>query len=191
MNVPMLYYGLYREVLPRCRKVVTGLRSTGGFNDLIGSATADTASVPGLLVLDGPSPLVGGEPNFHCYLLHKILRSALLDEKLAPAVEEQVFITSLQTSWGTLGLLSEANTMWLRSPLRHRPLLKAMLRFWDELYAEGDRYSNGSTCGQDLWSLNTNLKFVLATLGVETSILTAPAPPGELHFLVAKLRAQL
>lgn len=187
MNVPMLYYGPYKEVLPRCRKIVTGLRRSGCWSDLIGSPMAGTASISGLLLVDGPSPLVGGESNFHCYLLHKVLLTAFLDEKLTPAVEEQIFVASLQTSWGTLGLLSEANTMWLRSPSRHRPLLNATLRFWDELYAEGERYSNGSTCGQDLWSLNTNLKFVLANLGVEMSILTAPFPPCGLHSLVAKL----
>jgi hypothetical protein len=180
---------MYKEVLPRSRKVVSYLRQGRSWSELLGSAMADTAVMPSLLVLDGPSPLLGGTPHFHCYLMHKIVRQAFLDERIVPAIEEAVFADSLQTPWGTLGLLSNANMMWLYPSQRHRPLLDAALRFWDELYAEGGRYSNGSTSGQDLWSLNTNLKFVLANLGIETSTLNAPLPTGGLRALVANLRA--
>lgn len=140
--------------------------------------TIDTADRPGLIVLHGPSPILGGSPHFYCYLPLTNILQAVLEERLPSDIEEKVFEASLQTPWGVLGLLSQTNVMWIYPPKRHQPMLTACLQFWDTLNREGDRYTNGSNTGQNLWAEHTNLKYVLANMGISTDVLSAPLPDG-------------
>jgi hypothetical protein len=183
MTFPTLYFGLYREVLARCRKIITGFAKSHKWCELA-LATSNTATSPGLLVLDGPSPLLGGTSHWHCYLLHKLVRDAVLGQRLQATIESEIFAESLQTSWGVLGLLAQANVMWLYPSERHRPLLNSVLGCWDELEAEGPRYSNGSTNGQDLWSVGTNLKFVMARSGVQQAVLQSELSSSDVKSLI-------
>ncbi len=77
--------------------------------------------------------------------------------------------------------------MWLTFPERYKPFLKSVLQFWDLLYAEGDRYSGGLENGQNLWSINTNLQYVLANVGVSPAVLKAPLPMGGLESLIQQV----
>jgi hypothetical protein len=50
----------------------------------------------------------------------------------------------------------------------------------------GARYTVGVTDGARLWQLPTNLRYVLAELGVPRPALTAPIPAGGLRELLVR-----
>lgn len=187
MEIPALFYGRYAEVDAACREVVAGLAGGESWAGAMDDAPIDTQDRPGLLVLNGPSPLLGGTAQFQCYLPHFQIRSAVGQKKLSADVEAEVFAGSLQTAWGVLGLLAPANVMWVYPRERYEPLVAASRRYWDVLDAEGPRYSVGMPTGQLLWSVPTNLKYVLANLGVPPAVLRSPLPPGGLAEVVGMI----
>ncbi|WP_218082116.1 hypothetical protein [Anthocerotibacter panamensis] len=202
VQVPSCFYGRYSEVKSRCKKAVTALKRGKTWEEAVDtSSMVDTIATPGLIVLDGPSSLVGGTLNFHCYPLLSQVQAAITEKRLLPEVEETIFRASLQTVWGVLGLIAQTNVMWFAilhltpeyhiQPLkeRYQPFLDAVLKFWDELYAEGERYTNGSNTGTDLWSNSSNLKYVLANMGVPTELLQAPLPMGGIETLLSYIKS--
>lgn len=192
MQIPSSFYGLYKDVKFRCRKMVTGLVRGQTWYEVVNSQdTIDTETKSDLIVLHGPNPLLGGSPHFHCYLPLSYVLNASSEGKLPPEIEEEVFEASLQTAWGLLGLLSQTNVMWVYPQKRHQPFLSACIQFWDILVQEGNRYSNGSNTGQSLWTLHTNLKYVLANGGVSTELLNASLPAGGLMALATLVRSPL
>ena len=63
MELPALFYGLYRDVKRRTSKIVTQIRKGADWISLVeAEGFLDTGTIPGLIVLDGPSSLLGGEP---------------------------------------------------------------------------------------------------------------------------------
>ena len=186
MQIPSSLYGFYKDVKPRCRKIVTSLVRGQTWDEAVGAQDMiDTADTSGLLVLHGPSPLLGGTPHFQCYLFLTHILDAGSKGRLLPNIEDEVFEASLQTAWGVLGLLSQTNVMWVYPPERHQPFLEACLEFWDTLDREGNRYTNGSNIGQSLWVEHTNIKYVLANMGVSTDVLNSPLPTGGLASVAA------
>jgi len=184
VQIPASVYGLFKDVKPRCRKIVTSLRRGRTWHEAISAEdTIDTATQSGLIVLHGPSPLLGGDPHFHCYLPLSLVLKAGSEGCFSSDIEDQVFETSLQTAWGLLGLLSQTNVMWVYPTNRHQPFLQACCKFWDTLELEGNRYSNGSNIGQSLWAEHTTLKYVLANRGVSQDILNAPLPAGGIELI--------
>ena len=147
----------------------------------------NTATTPGLIVLHGPSPLLGGFECFHSYLIHSLIREAFLDRKLSTDIEKQVFEDALKSEWGVLGLVSEPSLGFLYNKARHRPLLEAALTFWDAFEAEGERYSDGRDWGIDFWSAQVGLKYVLSNLGVANSTLQSFQPKNGLLQLVERI----
>ena len=177
MLVPSFLYGTYGEAKVRCGKVAKRLAKGDSWADaLANDELVDTVSSKGFLVLSGPNPILGSENHFHLYLLLTLIRNT--DAELLDGEVDRVFESSLNSPWGTLGALSPANLIWIFPKRRYPPLLHATLQFWDLLYAEGDRYTVGSVAGQDLWTVQTNLKYVLANRGVESAVLNGPLPIG-------------
>src|SRR5262245_59400566 len=69
MLLPKYLYGLYKDVKKRCTKLVKHATSLDAYGaGVLSMGFIDTAQTDGLLVLYGPSPLVGGEMNFHLFL---------------------------------------------------------------------------------------------------------------------------
>ena len=66
-----------------------------------------------------------------------------------------------------------------------------MLRWWDELAAEGPRYTIGGNEGAPLWQLPTSIKYCLLREGMPEELARAPVPPGGMAELVAQTRAGL
>ena len=87
-----------------------------------------------------------------------------------------MFVDSLRTPWGILGLLSSDNQTWLIRRERHQPFLKSALAFWDELDAVGPRYYWAGQ-GERLWGVARGLHYVLANMGVPNDMLRASLPP--------------
>lgn len=182
MQLPKLFYGLYREVKPRLSKVVTQLRRGQPLVPLVeAEGLLDTETTPGLIVFQGPSPLLGGQVNFQMWLLWWLL---LDKESVHSETAQRVFEESLTTAWGTLGLAANDTHFWFIVAKRHRPFLRAVRTYWDELDAVGPRYSYGINVGYPLWSMNSSIKFVLARRRIPNDILSAPLPPGGIGELI-------
>src|SRR6266853_5470256 len=113
MLIPSSLYGRYEEVKRRGQKMLTRLRRQASFDEAVGAQDLlDTATVPGLLVIHGPSPLIGGQEHFQCFVPHLLIRRALFDNRLTLEITEHVFEASLESPWGLLGLLSQPNQGW-------------------------------------------------------------------------------
>jgi hypothetical protein len=167
LYIPEFLYGNYRSVKRSSQRLVASLQRGDSWDKTVETSNQlDTATTPGLLILHGPSPLVGGQLHFHCYVLHSLIREAFLDKRLPSDVEERVFQISLQHTWAFLGLLSEPNLGFLYPEARHKSFLAAALRYWKMLEAEGQRYSDGRDWGMDVWFAQSNLSYVLVHLGV-------------------------
>lgn len=203
MQIPALFYGLYRDVKLRFRKLVRQF-SNGEEWDTVFSTedNTDTMNFSGFLVLNGPSSLLGSEPHFHCYVLLDLVRQAVLKGQITSEQEALIFEKSLLSAWGVLGLLSYKNVVWFWrreqlynaeqwSSLRYQPMLIACLNYWDVLDHEGARYTNGSRAAQQLWELHTSLKYILANLGVSTETLLSPLPPEGLTPIIASAQLPL
>jgi hypothetical protein len=141
---------------------------------------------PGLIVLSGPSPLLGGQPQFHVYLLLLKLEESLRDANGRPELEDKLFRASLRNPWSTLGLVSFTSQVWLFPTERHQPFLKAVLKHYSELISMDGRYTNGSTTGARLWDLPSTLKYVLANAGVDVGELKRPLSAHESFELIER-----
>ncbi|WP_218082115.1 hypothetical protein [Anthocerotibacter panamensis] len=190
MQIPTCFYGRYSEVKSRCKKAVMALKRGKTWEEAVGTSDVlDTVSTPGFLVLDNPGSGLGSELNFHIYPLLPLIRSAIVGERLSPEIEDKVFSDSLQTAWGILGLISRTNTRWVTPPERYQPFLQAALRFWDELYLEGKRYTTGSNSGKDLWATPNNLHYVLANMDMPEELLDIPLPMGGIETLLSYIKS--
>lgn len=185
MQIPGFLHGRPDEVARRCEGLIARLAGGGSLADAVPGEWLDTGSEQGLLVLNGPSPLLRASADFQSYLPHFMIRDAVGAGRLSSNVEVQVFEASLGSPWALLGILAPANVMWVHDESRHRPLLEACLRHWDVLAGEGDRYTLGLPSGSPLWSLQTNLKYVLVHLGVPLQDLRHELPAGGLQELAA------
>jgi hypothetical protein len=188
MLFPEFEYGIYKDVFAGCRKKVTALSRGKTWEEVTAGPRVDTRALSGLIVLHGPSPLLGGAPHFHAFTLHMVIDDALAAGKVPEEAVESIFEQSLGSAWSLVGLLAERNMMWAYPESRREPLLDACLRFWDELVAEDVRYTSGSTTGATLWDLHSNLKMVLSNLGVPTPVLNNPLANGDLRSILGYVK---
>ncbi len=190
MELPALFYGLYRDVKRRTGKIVTQVRKGADWMALVeAGGFLDTATTPGLIVLEGPSPMLGGEAHFQAWLLWSQFYYA--EPPLTDEVDEAIFERSLSQPWSMLGMMGGNNSGWVREKRRYRPFLRATRRYWDLFDAEGARYTDGSRGGFRLWSLPNNIKYVLANLGMSNEEIDPPWPPGGLPELIDRTERHL
>lgn len=188
MLIPAVVSGDYATAAREVRKSVTRFRSGSGWNDALGrSGTLSTKDITGLILLNGPNPLLGKDQHIHAYLPLSQLTRAFASGRIRRTRGEEVFQESLTTAAGILGLLAPANQVWVYAPERHELFLNAVRSMWRELAGEGDRYSMGMATGSSLWSLPTNLKFVLARRAIDVPVLNSPLPPGGIDALITGL----
>lgn len=191
MLLPDFQYGIYKDVVSKIGKIVTALSRGKTWEELTTTQLLDTKLVPGLIVLHGPSPLLGSTPHFHSFALHMLIRKALMDERVTSTAIDSIFEQSLQSAWSVVGLLAQTNMMWIYPEHRREPMLDACLRFWDDLNRERSRYSNGSTTGATLWEVHSNLKFILSNLGVPTPVLNTPLPNNDIRSVLSYIHRKL
>jgi hypothetical protein len=159
------------------RTLVKKLDPGARLADALCAELLDTATTPGLLVLHGPSPLLGGELAFHLYLPHFIIRKAVLKNELTEGVARQVFDDSLTSAWSLLGLLSKPNQGWLSAQKDCLRAVDATRALWSEMDAVGPRYTTGLPAGQRLWDAKGNLARLLVCAGIAPELIRGPAPP--------------
>lgn len=179
MLLPAIQYGPWKIVKARMRKAITKLKRGAPFNEvMLADGLIDTEMHEGLLVVAGT--VQGIADNFHCFMPWREAWEPLFDlrtERGKPsAVETEVFNASLNTTWGTLGLLAPDSQKWLLTRETHEPFLLAALAAWQELDEVGPRYFS-SVQPKHLWRVPNNLRFILANMGVPGDVLRAPLPP--------------
>jgi hypothetical protein len=146
--------------------------------EALGNEFLDVATTPGLLVLQGPSPLVAKEPAFQLFFPHQLMGDAMLEGVLDVATVRAAFDESLTSAWGVLGLLCPHNLSWLTRDDNLRRTLGAVITFWPDLDAVGARYTTGLPGGYSLWDAWGNLPFLLARSGVPEDVIRGPLGPG-------------
>jgi hypothetical protein len=185
MKLPRSLCGTAKDVASSWRKHVTrflrGAPWISGDEELI-----EASEAPGLIVLNGPAPLLSSGEHVHAYAPFWELGRALDAEKLSLEQAEPAFEASLAEPWSLLGLLSQTNYRWLHDPARAERFLAAITARWDALDAVGPRYTMGSLSGQQLWELPHLLKFALAGRGVPQPALLAPLPRGGIRELMGR-----
>jgi hypothetical protein len=185
MQLPRLLIGNAKSVAAACRKQVTRL-IRGGAWTCDGTETVADRDAPGLILLNGPSPLLGGEDNVHAYAPFWELGKAIDSGRIALAGAVGAFDAALGAPWSVLGLLSQVNYRWLDDPERAERFLAALIEHWDALDAVGPRYTMGGREGARLWDLPHTLKYVLARRGVAQADLQRALPAGGLAALAAR-----
>ncbi len=191
MLLPAITYGPYKEVRPRMRGIIKELARGASLAEAVkADQMLDTRDLPGYLVLEGPSPLIGGSPHFQCYLPLRYVYEAILERKLPRELTERVFQECLATDWGTLLFLCYENGLWMNTPGQYRMLVEAAVRSWNLFEAEGARYTNGLDEGKSLWDSNTCVHMALARLGIPNDRLNEPLPAGGLAELAAGIPAE-
>jgi hypothetical protein len=195
MMIPSFLYGPYSKVKGVCRRKAKELRRGASFADLPADQWLDTASMSGPIVVDGPSrSFAHNREQFCCFALTVAICDEWAD---LPWVEERDTIlvvyheAALLEPWLFLGLLGQHSGSFLdQRPDWLEPFVRAAVKFWPLLVAEGARYTQ-SVDPEELWSLHTNIKFALARLGVSVEKLRAPLPPGGLITLAREVLPDL
>jgi len=190
MKIPAFLNGKSQKVKSESNKIMTKLKRGMDFTEVVAGPMINTRKKTGLIVLHGPSPLVGGQEHFNLYWIHRIIHEKVNRSVLTEKDEKDIFYTSIKTDWGTLCLTGWNNQMWFAKDSHSikeewgRLFLKSVIKYWECFLAEGSRYSNGSNTGGDLWRLSTTIKYVLANFGVPTDVLNNSLPQGGLAQLV-------
>jgi hypothetical protein len=187
MLVPRILYGKYADILKAVRKATREIMKGANLTEaLTKEGFVDSSSAPGLCTLHGPFPNLGGSPHYQVWVPWALLTKHDYEGKVSPERMDQLFEQSLETPWGTLGILAFRNQNWADVPVRYLPILTAALRYWDEFATQGEWFTFGTGYGSGLWQVPSNVQFVLARLGVPKEVLTTPIlPDNSLAALVA------
>lgn len=189
MLIPSFLYGRFQEVKAACRRKVTQLKRGAGWTDLADDFI-DTRDREGFLVLDGPSPLLGGAPHFHAFAMAHAIENAV-PKRLPASVFTTLFEPMIHTNWGFLVPTGQWGYPFLFPPGHQQRYLHQAIRWWPELEAEGARYTRGSQVAECLWDIHTNIHFCLAREGLPEERFDEPIPDGGFAELVAQTRAGL
>jgi len=185
MKLPARLYGTYGDVKREGRRMVTQLRRGAPWADLAGEII-DTRDVPGMIVIDGPSRALHGN-HFHMYVAARAIEDAV-PERLPWEVYETVFEPAIATLWGYVALLASVY-LFFHPPGHQERFIRAAVRYWDELDAEGKRYSSGTSSPRRLWDTPNMIAYCIGNAGgISKERLCEPLPPGGLRELVNQSR---
>lgn len=173
MQVPEILCGDARTVAAACRRHVTRFLQGKSWIDL--GPLAETKSLPGLVMLEGPSPLLSGA-NVRLYAPFRELDSLFVRQRVTLEQCVAAFDEAVSTPWGVLSFLSPICYNVLNDEGRSRRFLAATVGYWGELDSVGPRYSRGGPEGKRLWEVAHVLKVVLADRGVAKAQLSQPLP---------------
>ncbi|GAB4563834.1 MAG: hypothetical protein Tsb0020_13360 [Haliangiales bacterium] len=167
MKLPALVYGFTPEVKKRVSRMITKLKRGASLAEAIGDDMLDTADTPGLIVLNGGSPLLGSEPHFHLYMpIHKIREAMLADKpRLPPEEMSAYFHEFLKHAWSTLALQGHNSFLWVAKVETYQPFIQATLKWWPE-FDDEPRYTHGTNQGLWLWQCHPTIGGVMINSGV-------------------------
>lgn len=145
-SIPSFLYGKFADVKRETAKVVSRLKKGTPISDIASTYDLlEIGSLPGKLILDGPSPLTGGESHFNIFALPRLMLLADMPyEAKYTEIMKRFFTDMQQTFWGHLTLSSgqsvynyyrtEADRVtYLRSLLRYKENYTASNPYFDHL----------------------------------------------------------
>lgn len=186
MKLPAFLHGLHKDVKARCVRKAKALAKGATWDELAGD-WLETKEAPGLIVLEGPSPLMGGQPHFHPFALVRAMNDTLGYSR-TNEVTERAFRSALGTPWGVLCFMGQDSYHYVNPPAVQVPFLEACARHWAELDGEGARYSMGSPQGMLLWEHRTMIQFLLGQRGLPGVIVQKLLGPEGLGPLIEQVR---
>ena len=193
MLVPRFLHGLTRDVKKESLRRIRLFQKGASWAEAMADELVDLATLPGLIVLDGPSPNLGFEPHTHIYcpfrwahmtLLTKFSGTGQSDHDQYWQAIDQIFVDAVSHPWGVLGMMGDSTWSWQES--RQWPYVQAVERHWDEFTAIGDRYSGGSQTPRPLWYVSSAPDYAVCALGLSREDLHALMPQG-FHALYRRL----
>ncbi len=183
--IPSIVYGDFENVRQRLSGAIRQFKEGRSWYDALNTQSmVSPETVPGLVVLNGPAPLLATEPHFHIFLPLSIILEEVRKGKLSELQKQQAFSDSLFTPWGLLGVIAPVNQMLVYPPELHKPILQAAIQWWHCLDALGPRYTVGLREGARLWNVTTNLHYVLGQIGLSNEQLRMPLPVGGLKAVI-------
>jgi hypothetical protein len=111
LKLPAFLHGTHANVKTRCRKKAKALVEGATWEELA-SDWLDTSEVPDLLVLEGPSPLMGKQTHFQLFALGRALTEVLAAPTLAD-VKERVFRSALDSPWSLLCFMGQHSSFFV------------------------------------------------------------------------------
>jgi hypothetical protein len=144
LKIPAILHGPVPDVRRRVSRAVRSFVAGASWSEALEAASVvDMDSTPGLVVLNGPAPLLSGESHFQVFLPLAVLLEGLRKGKIPQPLKEKAVVESLDTPWGLLGVLAPINQLLVYPPHLHRPILKSALEHWEVLNGAGARYTVG------------------------------------------------
>ena len=195
MLVPRFVHGLTRDVKKESLRRIRLFKKGATWAEAMADELVDVATLPGLIVLDGPSPNLGFEPHTHIYCPFRWAWLTLIKQFDSSSEQERalywramsgIFFEAVQSPWGVLGTLGDCTGTWMRLEEHHWPYVQAVERNWDELTAPGERFTGGSQTRRALWELAGAPYYALCALGLSREDLHALMPQG-FHALYRRL----
>jgi hypothetical protein len=193
MLIPVQFHGTARQVVARSRPIVAAWRDGARLDQAVGPLV-DSDTVSGLVILEHAIPEVDAQPNLHPQPLLAGLRAALFGVSDEDAACQQLFESLLGSAWGTLMLMAAGSIGWFftpgRPPPAHRyaPFARAALDHWPALSSLDGRCIGTVNRPAELWSVQNNLHYVLARMGVPPALTQRPLPEGGIAALLAQAR---
>lgn len=188
LEFPPVLHGPARDVRRRLTAAVKAFVAGTPWNESIGAGPPIAVSTArGLIVLNGPAPLLAGEPHFQAFLPLLVLLEGVRKGNVPESKVEEAVSASLATAWGLLGVLSNPNQRVVLPPARHLPIARAALAHWGALTSIGPRYSAGLREGKELWEVPNNLGYVLGQLGVPADEINRPWTGEQVKALLASV----
>jgi hypothetical protein len=185
LDLPAISYGPFADVRQRVSGAIERFAAGEPWHEALAAGDAVTPSTsPGLIVLNGPAPMLASAPHFHAFLPLSLVLEGVQAQKINESRMRQAVQESLSTPWGLLGILAPVNQMLVYPPALHRPILQGAVRWWDTLDSVGPRYTVGLREGARLWNVTTNLHYVLGQVGLNNEQLRAPLPASGLRAIV-------
>jgi hypothetical protein len=185
MQICSSLHGRYKDVARAAKRMALAFERGADVQALVQGCEADLDELPGLIVLDGPSPLLGGGNHFHAFALSRALLDVEGDSpEGARLLRKRWLDDSLLRPWTFLGLLGQVDQD-LVPDSRLLDLLDGATAHWQALQDCGKRYSSGLPSGSSLWEAQRMLTFALARQGVDLGSVRPPEKSAELERLTA------
>lgn len=194
--VPKIFYGFSHDVKKACTKlarIIVKEQPSDPLEVFSQGGTLDAKSTNGLLILDGPSPLLGKSSGEHFHLfegprqLFECCRKSN-DHDFTRKMFQGVFRNAHSEPWRVLFLMPRTQwQMFLYSGEKENlaQVVQSTSKYWELLNSVGSKYSAGGTDPNDLWTVSNTLTFCLANLGFTNEQLDQPLPEGSLSRFVA------
>lgn len=188
MLIPRFVHGLTRDVKKESLRRIRLMKKGATWAEAMTDELVDVATLPGLVVLAGPSPILGFEPHTHVYCPFHWAHDAMLSSKamIPRSALSSIFFDALQTPWGVLGMLGDSTGTWMRPETHRWPYVQAVNRYWNELGAIGERFTRGPQTPRPLWRLAGAPYHAICALGLSREDLHALMPQGY-HALYRRL----